>query len=244
MKQPDLGRKISQLRKEKGLTQEELVEKCEISIRTLQRIESGEVTPRSYTLKTILKQLESENSIEFEKKEIENLSWLEQLKTYVIELFNLKTKTMKKILILTAIFTGILFVSFATTKENKKKEKEEFTKREIVFSDFYCENCFEENHELFGHGVSFKTNGVKIKIDLIKINKQTGQFNCGLIKGKLLENRLEITCPKEFANDESVLLNAKDIKRKKDRIELIGEASIKSNQGDYFEANEILIFFE
>ncbi|MFO7721231.1 MAG: helix-turn-helix transcriptional regulator [Gillisia sp.] len=33
MKQPELGRKISELRKEKGLTQEELVDKCNISVR-------------------------------------------------------------------------------------------------------------------------------------------------------------------------------------------------------------------
>jgi len=58
MKQPELGRKISELRKVKGLTQEELVDKCNISVRTLQRIESGEVTPRSYTVKTILAALE------------------------------------------------------------------------------------------------------------------------------------------------------------------------------------------
>ncbi len=58
MKQPELGRKISELRKEKGLTQEELVDKCNISVRTLQRIESGEVIPRSYTVKTILAALD------------------------------------------------------------------------------------------------------------------------------------------------------------------------------------------
>lgn len=58
MKQPGLGRKISELRREKGLTQEELVDKCNISVRTLQRIESGEVTPRSFTVKTILAALE------------------------------------------------------------------------------------------------------------------------------------------------------------------------------------------
>lgn len=54
MKQPELGRMITQIRKEKGFTQEELVEKCNISVRTIQRIEAGEVTPRSYTVKTIL----------------------------------------------------------------------------------------------------------------------------------------------------------------------------------------------
>jgi transcriptional regulator with XRE-family HTH domain len=58
MKQPELGRKISELRKAKGLTQEELVEKCNISVRTIQRIETGEVTPRMYTIKTILAALE------------------------------------------------------------------------------------------------------------------------------------------------------------------------------------------
>lgn len=58
MKQPELGKKISELRKEKGLTQEELVDLCNINVRTIQRIEAGEVTPRSYTLKTILKALD------------------------------------------------------------------------------------------------------------------------------------------------------------------------------------------
>lgn len=57
MKQPELGKKISEIRKQKGLTQEELVEKCNINVRTIQRIEAGEVTPRSYTVKSILKVL-------------------------------------------------------------------------------------------------------------------------------------------------------------------------------------------
>ena len=54
MKQPTLGQKITKLRQEKGLTQEELVALCNISVRTIQRIESGETTPRMYTIKTIL----------------------------------------------------------------------------------------------------------------------------------------------------------------------------------------------
>jgi len=54
MKQPDLGKRLADLRKQNGLTQEELVDKCNISVRTIQRIEAGEVEPRSYTIKTIL----------------------------------------------------------------------------------------------------------------------------------------------------------------------------------------------
>jgi transcriptional regulator with XRE-family HTH domain len=57
MKQPELGYKIQNWRKAKGLTQEELVEKCNLNVRTLQRIEAGEVLPRSYTIKSILEVL-------------------------------------------------------------------------------------------------------------------------------------------------------------------------------------------
>ena len=58
MKQPQLGKKISELRLAKGLTQTELAEKCNLSLRTIQRIESTEVTPRSYTLKLIFEVLD------------------------------------------------------------------------------------------------------------------------------------------------------------------------------------------
>lgn len=53
MKQPELGKKIAELRQSQGLTQEELVEKCNLNVRTIQRIEAGEVTPRNYTIKAI-----------------------------------------------------------------------------------------------------------------------------------------------------------------------------------------------
>src|SRR5262245_6407847 len=49
MNQPDLGLKISELRQEKNLTQEKLAEYCEVSTRTIQRIESGDVEPRAFT---------------------------------------------------------------------------------------------------------------------------------------------------------------------------------------------------
>lgn len=65
MKQPELGQKILELRKQKGFTQEELVEKCNINVRTIQRIEAGDVTPRSFTIKTILEALGVDTSIFF-----------------------------------------------------------------------------------------------------------------------------------------------------------------------------------
>lgn len=58
MKQPQLGKTIQQQRLSKGMTQEELVERCNINVRTIQRIEAGEVTPRAYTIKSIMEVLE------------------------------------------------------------------------------------------------------------------------------------------------------------------------------------------
>jgi len=58
MNQPDLGLKVSELRHQKGLTQEQLAERCEVSPRTIQRIESGEVDPRAYTLHCLGEALE------------------------------------------------------------------------------------------------------------------------------------------------------------------------------------------
>ena len=66
MKQPELGKKISEMRKAKGLTQEELVEMCNLNVRTIQRIEAGEVTPRSYTIKALFDAL----GMDLEEKEV------------------------------------------------------------------------------------------------------------------------------------------------------------------------------
>lgn len=48
-----IGQKIQELRKKRGLTQDELAQKTNLSLRTIQRIEAGEVDPRLYTVKII-----------------------------------------------------------------------------------------------------------------------------------------------------------------------------------------------
>lgn len=47
----------------KGFTQEDLAAKTDISVRTIQRIENGEVDPRAYTLQTIATALEVEYAV-------------------------------------------------------------------------------------------------------------------------------------------------------------------------------------
>ena len=53
-----IGDFIKEARLKKGMTQEELAAKTDISVRTIQRIEKDEVDPRSYTLQTIASVLE------------------------------------------------------------------------------------------------------------------------------------------------------------------------------------------
>jgi XRE family transcriptional regulator, regulator of sulfur utilization len=53
-----LNQLITETRKRKGLTQETLADKAGLTIRTIQRIESGENIPRSHTLKAIAHALE------------------------------------------------------------------------------------------------------------------------------------------------------------------------------------------
>jgi transcriptional regulator with XRE-family HTH domain len=60
MNQPELGKKINEIRNQKGITQKDLSDRCNIDIRTIQRIESGEVFPRSSTIKLITNALELE----------------------------------------------------------------------------------------------------------------------------------------------------------------------------------------
>ena len=82
MKQPALGQKILEFRQQKGLTQEELVEQCNISVRTIQRIEAGETMPRAYTIKTILSALDRD----FDDLQIDSLLETKVKRAMLIEL--------------------------------------------------------------------------------------------------------------------------------------------------------------
>jgi len=108
MKNKDIGTKIAELRKAKGLTQEELSELCNINIRTLQRIEKGEVTPRSYTVNVILDKLNSNSE--------EHLSTDTKTSLPFFEWWKQKINTKKKIAILTTIVLIVGLGVFALTK--------------------------------------------------------------------------------------------------------------------------------
>jgi transcriptional regulator with XRE-family HTH domain len=57
MKNKFLSKKVKELRKRKGLSQEELTENSGLSLRTIQRIENGETDPTGETIKRISRAL-------------------------------------------------------------------------------------------------------------------------------------------------------------------------------------------
>ena len=78
-----IGQYLKDARLKKGLTQEELALQTDISIRTIQRIEGGEVDPRSHTLHALASALdlefESLLSSEIEELDINNKSQQDKL---------------------------------------------------------------------------------------------------------------------------------------------------------------------
>jgi transcriptional regulator with XRE-family HTH domain len=71
--------KLKTIREFQNLTQEELAKKSGISVRTIQRIETGKI-PKGYTLKVLSKALAiKENELLFEKPEKENLEYVQEI---------------------------------------------------------------------------------------------------------------------------------------------------------------------
>ena len=135
MEKLDFGTKLIEVRKAKGLTQDEVAEKCKITVRTIQRIESGLVTPRAFTIKIISENLGFdffETSNTGYKVLTENQSSsLEYHKIlwYLKDLINLKNNKMKKLSILTSVVTitvcalFILILNVQGQTENKLENK-------------------------------------------------------------------------------------------------------------------------
>jgi len=189
MNQPELGKKIAELRKAKGLTQEELVAICNLNVRTLQRIESGEVTPRSYTIKIIFSALDF-NIFDSSYGKYDNVSdstdtikqnWLGQIFKYVFDLFNLKINTMKKLLILSALTISLVFFF---TSISKAQGASTFNKTEFVGTWQLC------NYE----GIASSTGTVRYKIItpetfvVVELNKDNNTYQSIFFGSYTLEN--------------------------------------------------------
>lgn len=79
MKKSQIGTKIAELRLQKGMTQKELADLCNVDIRTIQRIESGEVIPRMHTVKLLSNALEYNLNQFYSSTESDNKTFKKQI---------------------------------------------------------------------------------------------------------------------------------------------------------------------
>lgn len=123
MEKPEFRKRLIEVRKARGLTQEDVAEECKITVRTIQRIESGAVEPRAFTIKIISETLgfdffDNSNTgydvVDSQNSELKRhtVFW------YVKDLFNLKTNAMRKISILSTTTLIIVLSLFAFNSES------------------------------------------------------------------------------------------------------------------------------
>ncbi|CAL2059140.1 N-acetylmuramoyl-L-alanine amidase [Tenacibaculum sp. 190524A05c] len=179
MKKMTFGEKLIEIRKTKGFTQSDVANKCNISLRTIQRIESGTVTPRSYTIKVISESLgfdyfeaPANPKLNPSVKALQNIKF--HLALFFKDLFNLKTNTLMKISILSLpfLFTGLAFFLFnskvtAQSSEHipaiqKSNSDFEYLKniRVVFTSELEFEDLFRIKEELKKEKISITYNKI------------------------------------------------------------------------------------
>jgi transcriptional regulator with XRE-family HTH domain len=125
MKQPELGKKIFELRQSRGLTQTELAENCRLSLRTVQRIEASKVTPRAYTIKTIFSCLGYNDDSVIRNQELTSpeTNRFQQVFNNIIDLFNLKTNTMRKLSVFSVLLAIFVVAGLFLVKNDLNAQK-------------------------------------------------------------------------------------------------------------------------
>ena len=202
MKQPQLGQKILELRKQKGFTQEELVAQCNINVRTIQRIEAGEVNPRSYTVKIILEALgvdyfeeEQKESVIFTAKEkkILNLAWIFGVIHFFIgfletaadfyqftdDLSLLNTSIYIVVKTISAISFVFFFVGFYTIAKRYSRQLLKVITL-LLMTAFVISNCID----VFTMQLIAETLAIRIVIECIVFGALQVVFGIGILQLK------------------------------------------------------------
>ena len=192
MRKPDFGTKLIEVRRAKGLTQEDVAERCKITVRTIQRIESGVVQPRAFTIKIISDVLgidffEAANTrYDANRESLSSNLNKPSFQWYLKDLFNLKTKTMKKISILTTSFLmmGLAMFVFISKIQAQPDHKNVFKSIVVQYNDDKTIKRIDvrfSNHLTFDSLIFIKNN---LKAKGISIDYETVSFDK---KGYLLE---------------------------------------------------------
>jgi len=168
VRKQSFGQKLIGIRKSKGLTQQNVAEMCQVTVRTVQRIESGMVIPRASTIKLIAETL----GFEFFETSLDSRPERPNLKivmNHFKNLFNLKTHTMKKISILSVTVFGLVFLCINMFKVEAQSENPQ-TKKSLVI-EFNSDRSLSKVAAAFTPEMNFDSL-VKMKVDLRSLSIQ------------------------------------------------------------------------
>jgi transcriptional regulator with XRE-family HTH domain len=232
MNQPELGKRIAELRKAKELTQEELVEKCNLSVRTLQRIESGEVTPRSSTLNLIYAALDFKDEKQAKTSNEGKSNWL-----------SLKTNKVAKIAVAISLLISVVLITAIGQQSDEPEIEPNGDDRLMVFRNYSSTITNSDREELFGYQVRFTCDSVYVVSKLFKVDKRTRKCKFGFGKGRLLPNKVELYRKKKYRNRPILNFSSKEFIEKGDSVFFKGDV-VAADNGDTIKADEVVVIYQ
>lgn len=157
-----IGKKISEARKSKGLTQEELAELSKVNLRTIQRIENNESEPRGKTLTLICEVLEIklEDILKSEKQYRENIEY-----SHLVHGYKLAPKGMRLLANLTEfliffIIIGIPIIVYSVI--TKKYDPNDFSIVNIEYLAVFSLTAGAVFYPIFSGNLGHKIYGLKV----------------------------------------------------------------------------------
>ena len=132
-----LAEQVKAARKDRNWTQSDLAMRCGVTLRTIQRIEKGEVTPSAYTLGKLVELLALEQEKSSQNLSVKTHSLKSKLKPLATLVFS-KKNLPKLLLMLTALtlIIGSIFWGFTPTPKTLAEGKTD----QITFSTINCES--------------------------------------------------------------------------------------------------------
>jgi transcriptional regulator with XRE-family HTH domain len=132
-----LAEQVKAARKDRNWTQSDLAMRCGVTLRTIQRIEKGEVTPSAYTLGKLVELLALEQEKSSQNLSVKTHSLKSKLKPLATLVFS-KKNLPKLLLMLTALtlIIGSIFWGLTPTPKTLAEGKTD----QITFSTINCES--------------------------------------------------------------------------------------------------------
>ena len=132
-----LAEQVKAARKDRNWTQSDLAIRCGVTLRTIQRIEKGEVTPSAYTLGKLVELLALEQEKSSQNLSVKTHSLKSKLKPLATLVFS-KKNLPKLLLMLTALtlIIGSIFWGFTPTTKTLAEGKTD----QITFVTINCES--------------------------------------------------------------------------------------------------------